>query len=251
MSMTPEANAVADAADNRLLAALPARSMAALSHELEPFTLSPKLVLHRRNAPLRHVYFPCSGLISFVMPAGDKWVEVGVAGSEGFFGLPIYFGTERCPMGAVSQAPGVALRMAAGSFVQRIRSEPALGAIIGRYAHVFTFMLAQSAVCNNTHRIEQRCARWLLMAHDRLQTDSFVLTQQSVSQMLGVRRPSISAVAEKLQAQRLISYRQGRMTILDRPGLEQLSCECYPALTREFDRILDHSPGGMRSHRSK
>jgi CRP-like cAMP-binding protein len=204
---------------------------------IEPLEFKPKQVVHRRNAPLRHVYFPMGGLISVLMPSNGKSVEVAMIGNEGFFGLPVLFRTDSCPMTALAQmaAPGVRLR--ADAFQEIVRTDDAFAIALGRYAQAYTVMVAQGAVCNSAHRLEQRCAKWLLMAHDRLGIDQFPLTQLFLAQMLGVRRATVSEVAEKMQEEGLISYRQGKMTILDRRTLEEVSCVCYGVIRREFDRM--------------
>ncbi|MBZ5583344.1 MAG: Crp/Fnr family transcriptional regulator [Acidobacteriia bacterium] len=204
---------------------------------MELVALRPPQVVHLREAPLSHVYFPISGLISLVMPSNGKFVETGIVGAEGFFGLPLLFGVDHCPMTAISQLSGHAMRIQADVFRARFRRDAGLASALDRYGYAFTVMLAQGSVCNSAHSIEQRCARWLLAAHDRVGEGELPLTQAYLAQILGVRRPSVSEVAEKLQRRRLIKYGQGRITILDRGGLEGLACLCYSIIRSEFKRV--------------
>jgi len=223
---------------NRLLDALPDRSRNALDGCLEAVRLAPKRVLHRRNEPLEYAYFPLAGMLSLTMPAGSRSVEVAMVGDEGMFGLPLFFGAGRCPIAAISQAEGEAMRVEASAFRDRVRNDRAFAALLGRYAQAFTLVLAQGLVCNKTHRIEQRCARWLLMAQDRLHTDEFAITQDCLARILSIRRPSVSEAAGKLQQLGLIRCRQGWVTILNRRGLERAACECYRAMRKEIARVL-------------
>ncbi len=157
-------------------------------------------------------------------------------GSEGFFGLPLLFGTESCPMTALCQVPGEVCRLKADDFRELLRTDELFVAALNRYAQAYSVMVAQGALCLNAHRLEQRCAKWLLMAYDRLRVDGFPLTQESLAQMLGVRRSTVSEVAETMQEQGLIRYSRGRMTILDRRGLEELTCNCYRVIRAELNR---------------
>jgi CRP-like cAMP-binding protein len=223
---------------NRLLEALPEASRNALAGSLETVPLAPKKILHREHEALKYAYFPSTGLLSLTMPAGSRSVEVAIVGNEGMIGLPLVFGIARCPMAALSHAKGEALRVEAAAFRRRVRDDPELAALLGRYAQAFTVVLAQAVVCNKTHRIEQRCARWLLMAQDRLDADEFPITQDHLACTFSVRRPSISQAARNLQQQGLIQYRQGSLAILNRRGLERVACECYSAMRRETSRVF-------------
>jgi len=226
-----------EAQRNKLLGSMGPSRLKSLVQKMELVAFRPKQVLHVRDAPLGQAYFPLSGVISLVMPSNGKLVEVGMVGDEGVFGLPLLFGTRSCPMTAISQVGGHAMRLPADRFVERSARDSGLESALKGYAYAFTIMLAQGSVCNCAHSIEQRCARWLLMAHDRVHSDDFALTQAFLAQILGVRRPSVSEVAEKLQRRRLIRYWQGRMTILDRRGLEGLTCICYSIIRKEFERM--------------
>lgn len=220
------------------MAGLPETSQELLKEVLETVEVKTLQVLHVQDKPLKYAVFPCDALISVTMRSNGKAVEIAMIGDEGFFGMPLFFGTDNCPMTALVQVGGRAIRVKARDFMRMISADPAFAAALGRYAQSFSVMLAQSAVCYATHFVEQRCAKWLLMAHDRVRTDVFPLTQELLSQMLGVRRSTVSEVAERMQHGGLIRYRQGRMTILDRPGLEELTCPCYALMHRQIDEML-------------
>jgi CRP-like cAMP-binding protein len=223
---------------NRLLKALPEASRERLAGSFETVPLAPKRILHRENETLKYAYFPSAGMLSLMMPAGSRSVEVAIVGNEGMIGLPLVFGVARCPMAAISHAEGEAIRIDAATLRRHVRNDPELAALLGRYAQAFTVVLAQAVVCNKTHRIEQRCARWLLMAQDRLNANEFAITQDHLASTFSVRRPSISQAARRLQQQGLIQYRQGSLIILNRCGLESAACECYSAMRREMERVF-------------
>ncbi len=233
-------------AGNRLLASLPEASRRALEKGLQEVELGPREFVHRRNAPITHAYFPSDGLISLVMPSNGKSVEIAMIGDEGLFGLPLFFGTDRCPMTALSQVEGRGLLMEAEFFCAQARTNAPFGEALGRYAQAFTVMLAQGLVCSHAHVMEQRCARWLLMAHDRLHADDFRMTQEFFAEMLGVRRSTVSEVAAKLYAGKLIRYSRGKMKIIDREGLERLACSCYRGIRRELEWALETRPCSER-----
>lgn len=223
---------------NRLLDALPAGSRQALAGRLEFVRLAPKHFLHRHGERLRYAYFPSTGMLSLTMLAGSKSVEVAMVGDEGMFGLPLLFGSQKCPMAAISHVGGEVARLEAHAARDHFVNDPAFAALLGRYAQAFMAGLGQGVVCTKMHRIEQRCARWLLMAQDRLHADEFAMTQDALARTLSVRRPSVSEAAEQLQQRGLIRYRLGRVEILNRPGLEKAACECYRAMRKELARIF-------------
>ncbi len=232
---------------NRLLATLPEASRRTLSKGLQEIELGPREFVHRRNAPITHAYFPADGLISLVMPSNGKSVEIAMVGDEGFFGLPLFLGTDRCPMTALSQVEGHGFLMEAEFFRAQARTNSPFAEALGRYAQAFIVMLAQGLVCSHAHIMEQRCARWLLMARDRLHADDFRMTQEFFAEMLGVRRSTVSEVAAKLYARKLIRYSRGKMKIIDREGLERLACSCYRVIRRELDWALEVRPCPERS----
>lgn len=224
---------------NRLLALLPPRDRARLRPHLQPVALAYRQSLYRANKPLDYVYFVESGVGSLVntMKNGDA-AEVGTIGNEGIVGLPLLLGDDRAPTSVYVQVPGSGLRMKAALFGEEMARSASLRAVMLRYAHAFFNQVAQSAACNHFHSLQQRCSRWLLMTHDRMHTDEFLLTQEFLAMMLGVQRTGVTAAAGALQRAGLIRYSRGTVTILDRRGLERLSCECYGVSKREFDRLL-------------
>ena len=170
--------------------------------------------------------------------ANGQAAEVGTIGNEGVVGLPLLFGDDRAPTSVYVQVPGIGLRMKARRFEQELARSASMRAVMLRYAHAFFNQVAQSAACNHFHSIQQRCARWMLMTHDRMQSDEFLLTQEFLAMMLGVQRTGVSGAAAGLQRAGLVRYNRGHVTILDRGGLVRRSCECYGVFKREFDRLL-------------
>jgi CRP-like cAMP-binding protein len=166
-------------------------------------------------------------------------VEVGTIGPEGFVGLPVLFAAESSPSRVVVQIEGHGTRMTTAAFSRRIAESPTLFRLLMRHAQAFLNQVAQSAACNRLHTVEERCARWLLQTQDRIDGEaSFLLTQEFLAQMLGVRRPTVSIAAGMLQQAGLIEYARGRMRILDRERLEAASCECYDIIRREYERLV-------------
>ncbi len=236
MATSPERAA---AARNRLLAALPEPRLQRLLPALEAVELTWKRPLYEAHAPIRFVHFPLTGVTSLVTAMKDgAVVELATIGNEGLVGLPAFLGVEVSPMTAFVQVPGAALRMRAEVLQEEVRNGGALSEILRRYTQAFFVQLAQSSACNRRHSIDERCARWLLMTHDRVEADEFLLTQEFLSQMLGVRRATVTVAAGLLQKAGLISYRRGRITVLDRGGLEEAACECYRIIKKEYDRLL-------------
>lgn len=225
---------------NRLLAAIPVEDYDRLSPHLEFVSLGIKDVIYEPEKPIRNVYFPLDGVCSILsVDAEGRAVEVATVGNEGMVGLPVFLGATSSPGLAFSQIPGQALRMDAASFRELVTPGTPLHSRLQRYTEALFNMVAQGSACNRLHTIRQRCARWLLMSHDRVGRDEFELTQEFLSDMLGVRRASVSEVAGELQSDGFITYTRGVITILDRAGLERTSCSCYQIIKREFDRVLD------------
>ena len=224
---------------NRLLAALPPDELTRLLPHLGETTLEHHRKLERPNMPVTHVYFPWSGVCSLTTVMRDgRIVEVGTIGNEGLVGMSAYFGGVLPDILTVVQVPGNGAHvMRAGVFVAEMARAAALYHLVRRYSQALLSLIMQSAACNGLHEVDQRCARWLLMAQDRA-GDVIELTQEYLASMLGVRRPSVTQVAKRLQADGLIKYTRGRITILDRPGLERLSCECYGVVRAHFDRLV-------------
>ena len=228
---------------NRLLASLAAADRTRLLSHLAPVTLEYRRKLYDANRPIKFVHFIETGVGSLVatLRNGDA-VEVGTIGNEGIVGLPVVFGDGQAPTSVYVQVPGAGLRMKADLFRQELERSASMRASMLRYAHAFFNQVAQSAACAHLHPLEQRCARWLLMTHDRMQSDEFPLTQEFLSMMLGVRRAGVTVAAGELQRAGLIRYSRGRVTMLDHEGLLDRSCECYGVSKREFDRLLGEAP---------
>jgi CRP-like cAMP-binding protein len=225
---------------NRLLALLPAEDYDLLEPHLERREVPLREVLAGPNTPFTHVFFPDVGVISVVSRLADgNMVEVGTVGNEGVAGLSIVLEGESEPNTTRMQIPGAVTTVPAGVIRRLVGERPALRRLLHRYAHAYMIQLAQTAACNRAHEIAERCARWLLMVHDRMGSDQFPLTQEALAEMLGVRRAGVTVAAGMLQRAALIKYRRGRITILDRPGLESASCECYGIVRAQFDRLLD------------
>src|ERR1700738_83616 len=224
---------------NRLLAALPRDEYHRLHPNLEKVPLPLKEILYEANGPISHVFFPLNGVVSLVIiMEGGFILEVGTIGNEGMVGTPVFLGSESSPTRAISQVPGEALRMETKVFQGEMKLGGPLYGLVQRYTQAMINQISQSTVCNRRHSVQKRMCRWLLMSHDRVGTDEFQLTQEFLAQMLGVRRPTVSAVAGILQKAGLITYHRGRMTVLDRKGLEAASCECYEVVAKELDRLL-------------
>jgi CRP-like cAMP-binding protein len=225
-----------------VLAILPEQERAQLAPELVQVDLTFKQVLQEIEQPLEHVWFPSAGVVSMVSEMEDGGiVELATIGREGMVGVSLLLGSDRIAQRLLCQIPGSAARMRASRFVKMIDDLPVLRRILLRYALTLLNQIGQGSACNRLHPIEARCARWLLMTHDRVDTDRFPLTQEFLGQMLGVTRPSVSIAAGMLQKAGLIHYVRGTVTILDRPGLEAAACECYAAISAEFRRLVNEA----------
>jgi CRP-like cAMP-binding protein len=223
---------------NRLLAALPVRSFERLSEQLERIELTFKQLLLEPEQPIEQIYFLERGVCSIVMTAENgAVVEIATVGREGFIGTPVLLSTDLAAETTLCQIPGGALRMSAAQFRDALTVDPALQRICLRYTQGLISQISMSAACNRLHNIEERAARWLLMTHDRVDGDSFPLTQEFLSQMLGVRRQAVNVAAGMLQQAGLITYSQGVVTVVDRAGLEGTSCECYGMIRQIYDRL--------------
>jgi CRP-like cAMP-binding protein len=224
---------------NRLLNLLPEAELRSLQERLRPVALTVKQVVYEMGGPMDYVYFPTDCVLSAVTVMGDgSTIEVGTVGNEGLSGLPSLAAVESSLHRVFAQIPGDALRIEAKPFHKECVRLPGLGQLMVKYQQAFLFQVSQSVACNGLHVIVERCCRWLLMTHDRVSGDDITLTHEFLSFMLGVRRSSVTEVLQNLQQQRLISYRQGNITVVDRPGLEDLACECYQRVRTEYDRLL-------------
>lgn len=223
---------------NGLLAALPAGEFERLTPLLQVIDVPLRHQVYRPREPITDVYFPLSAVFSMVALSGDRVVvEVGTIGFEGMVGLPLFLGAGASPNAAFCQIAGEAARMSSADLADFLAVDGALHRLLHRYTQSIMIQLAQNVVCNTLHPVEQRMSRWLLMSADRVRAGTFHLTQEFLAQMLGVRRATVSETAGKLQADGLIRYSRGVLTITDRQRLEEAACECYGVLRREFDPL--------------
>ena len=226
--------------ENRLLAALPQDEYERLVANMETVSLKFKQSVYEPNEPIEYVYFVKNGVISLLNVMEDgREVEVATVGNEGMVGLPVFLGADKIPGRAFSQIPGDARRMKANVFKDIVSPGSPLHDLLQRYTQALFNQIAQAAACNSLHSVEERMCRWLLMTQDRVEEDEFPLTQEFLSQMLGVRRPTVSMTASILQKAGLIRYSRGDITILDREGLEASSCECYGIIKVDFERLFN------------
>ena len=225
---------------NRILSSLPADERERVEGKLERVPLELRRVLFEPNQPIHDVWFPVDAVVSIVGVMDDgSAIETATVGCEGMVGVPVFLGAGQMAGQAFAQVSGDAWRMSAAALRDEVRRGGVLPRLLGRYTQALFTLVAQSSACNRKHSVEQRCARWLLLTHDRVPGDTFDLTQLFLSQMLGVRRATVSEAATGLQARGLIEYSRGRMTVLDRPGLEEAACGCYGIIRAEFGRMLD------------
>jgi hypothetical protein len=224
---------------NRLLTALSRKDRQHLLERCEPVELAFAEVLCESDSPVRYVYFPTDSIVSLVIPvAGHTGLEVGLVGNEGVVGIPVMLGVNLWPLRAVVQGSGPAWRMRAAPFRRELDHSAALRGRLNRYLYVAMRQLAQSAACARFHVVEERLARWLLMTQDRAHHDAFDITQEFLAYMLGVRRVGVTEAAGLLQRRKLIVYRRGHITVLDRAGLEAAACGCYEVEKALYGRIL-------------
>lgn len=224
---------------NHLLAAMPHSEFLALESHLTTVELTAKQRLAEANEPIGAVYFPLDAVVSVAaVGRDDATVEVGSVGCEGMAGVPLLFGTDRSTSRAVVQISGTAERMDAHALLSAIARLPQFRRLLHLYALGFFTQISQSTACNRLHPAEQRLARWLLICHDRVGRHDIPITHETMAQMLGVRRATVTESAGALQRLGLIRYRRGVMTIVDRKGLESASCDCYGIVRQEFERLL-------------
>ena len=224
---------------NQLLRALSPPDYALIVPQLTRVALIAGELLSKPHTRPRHVYFPETAVLSLIVEMEDgSAVEAATVGNEGMAGLSAFLGDGTMSSRCLAQIAGDAQRIPAVALAHAAIDRTALGELLGRYAQAFINQLAQSVACNRLHSIDQRCARWLLMTHDRVGGgDTFDLTQEFLSYMLGVRREGVSAASRSLQHLGVIQYRRGHISILDRPGLEQAACECYGETRREYAHL--------------
>ena len=229
----------ADPSLNHLLAALPLAELGRWLPQLEWVEMPLGQVLYESGRTLGHVYFPTSAIVSllYVMENGAS-AEIAVVGNEGLVGISLFMGGNSTPSRAVVQSAGAGYRLKAALMKDEFdRAGPVMHLLL-RYTQALITQMAQTAVCNRHHSLDQQLCRWLLLSLDRLKSSELVMTQELIANMLGVRREGVTEAALKLQAAGLIRYARGRITVLDRPGLEMRTCECYAVVKREYDRLL-------------
>src|SRR5450631_4024841 len=226
---------------NHLLDALPAGAYERLASHLELVPMKLGEVLYESGVQLRYVYFPTTAILSllYVMQDGAS-AEIAIVGNEGILGISLFMGGETTPSRAVVQSAGHAFRLKASLLKNEFgRFGPTMYLLL-RYTQALITQMAQTAVCNRHHSVDQQLCRWLLLSLDRLQTNELSMTQELIANMLGVRREGVTDAAGKLQDAGLIRYSRGRITVLDRQGVEARSCECYQVVKTEFDRLLPY-----------
>lgn len=229
---------------NRLLAALPPADFGRLAPSLTPVTLELKQFLYRADDLIETAHFVETGMVSLLAPLeGGGAMEIGVIGREGLAGLPVVLGADSSPSEALVQGPGTALRIRTAALRQAFDDSTPLRQLLLRYTQALQTQVSQTAVCNGSHTVEERLARWVLMAHDRAEQDQFSMTHEFMSLMLGVRRAGVTTAAGVLKRVGVIDYAQGTMTVLDRPGLEASACECYSVVRKQFERLLGMGRG--------
>lgn len=233
--------------DNHLLAALPAAERQRWLPLLEPVDLPLGQVLYESGSTMSHVYFPSTAIVSllYVMEDGAS-AEIAVVGNEGLVGIALFMGGESTPSRAVVQSAGMGHRMRAAAVKEEFDRSSAVLHLLLRYTQALITQMAQTAVCNRHHSLDQQLCRWLLLSLDRLQGNELVMTQELIANMLGVRREGVTEAALKLQNAGLIRYARGHIRVLDRAGLERRTCECYAVVKKEYERLLPALQEGPR-----
>jgi CRP-like cAMP-binding protein len=224
---------------NRLLSALPEAELARWLPQMEPVELPLGQVIYEPGSRLTHVYFPTTAIVSllYVMENGAS-AEIAVVGNEGIVGISLFMGGESTPSRGVVQSAGQGFRLRANLMLQEFnRAGPVLHLLL-RYTQALITQMAQTAVCNRHHSLDQQLCRWLLLSLDRLPSTELVMTQELIANMLGVRREGVTEAAGELHRAGLIQYRRGHISVLDRSGLETRTCECYEVVKKEYDRLL-------------
>jgi CRP-like cAMP-binding protein len=223
---------------NRLIAAMPAHEFAQLAPHLEVVPLTARTVLVDAGKPLQFAYFPHAGVICLMAEMRKGVAETATVGPEGFIGFEALLGGNTASQRVLVQVEGAASRLPIEKLCSVAETSAKLRELLLGYVRYFLIQVQQSVACNGLHVVRERCARWLLMAHDRAGTDSFNLTQEFLADLLGIQRPSVTHVARNLQAAGLIRYSWGRITITDRNGLEAAACECYATVRKALDETL-------------
>lgn len=224
---------------NHLVAALPEEGRLRLFEQLELVPMPLGEVLYESGAQMRHVYFPTTSIVSllYVMEDGAS-AEIAVVGNEGIVGISLFMGGESTTSRAVVQSAGHAYRMKGQLLKDEFHLAGPMQHVLLRYTQALLTQMAQTAVCNRHHSLDQQLCRWLLLSLDRLASSDLVMTQELIANMLGVRREGVTEAAGNLQKAGLITYQRGHITVVDRPGLEARTCECYSVVKKEYDRLL-------------
>jgi len=224
---------------NHLLTALPVNELERLSAHMDTVQLPLGEVIYESGGELRHVYFPTTAIVSllYLMEDGAS-AEIAVVGNDGIVGVALFMGGESMPNRAVVQSAGHAYRVPGPLLKEEFRRGGSLQRLLLRYTQALLTQMAQTAVCNRHHSVDQQLCRWLLLSLDRLPTSELSMTQELIANMLGVRREGVTEAAGKLQKAGLIQYSRGHITVLDRPALERQACECYQVVKKETDRLL-------------
>jgi CRP-like cAMP-binding protein len=228
-----------DPRSNHVLAVLPDEVWAQLEPHLEPVDMPLGLVVSESGSKLQHVYFPVTSIVSllYVLEDGAS-AEISVVGNEGVVGVSLFMGGDSMPSRAVVQSAGCGYRLKAQVLMEAFNQGGPVMHVLLRYTQALITQMAQTAVCNRHHSLEKQLCRWLLLSLDRLDSNELLMTQELIANMLGVRREGVTEAALKLQKLGLISYARGRILVLDRPGLEARTCECYAVVKAEYDRLL-------------
>lgn len=234
-----------DMQQNALLAALPEAVRERLAPDLKLVDMLLGRVLYESGDTFHHVYFPTDSIVSLLyLTESGASAEISMVGNEGIVGVAMFMGGHSTPGRAVVQSAGHALRLPGRALMAEFNRHEAFQDLMLRYTQALITQMAQTAVCNRHHSIDQQLCRWLLLSLDRLPDNRLLMTQELIANMLGVRREGVTEAAGKLQSQGVIEYNRGHITVLDRPALEQLSCECYAVVKRETDRLLPHAVAG-------
>ena len=228
---------------NHLLAALPSGALERLMPHLKLVPLPLGYVVYESGDTLQHVYFPTNSIVSllYVMESGSS-AEIAVVGNEGLVGIAVFMGGESTPSRAIVQSAGHAFRVPSQRLRDEFNRHGEMLLLMLRYTQSLITQMAQTAVCNRHHSIDQQLCRWLLLSLDRLNSNTLTMTQELIANMLGVRREGVTDAAGKLQALGVIEYSRGRITVTDREHLERLTCECYAVVKKESDRLLSYMP---------
>ncbi len=226
---------------NDLLASLPDDDWRRLSPQLERVDLPLGMVLCEANATLSHAYFPTTAIVSLLYElTNGATAEIAIVGKDGFVGISMVMGGGSTPSRAVVQSAGEGFRLNAQAIKEAFEQSVPVMHLLLRYTQALITQMAQTAVCNRHHSVDQQLCRWLLLSIDRLQGSELIMTQELIANMLGVRREGVTEAAHNLQDAGLIRYSRGHITVLDRPGLEKRTCECYAVVKKEAERLLPH-----------